>query len=45
MGKKENRSITETLDIGWSLLRMLPREELDRMDTKTLDKYYAVNEG
>lgn len=44
-GKKENRSITETLDIGWSLLRMLPREELDRMDTKTLDKYYAVNEG
>lgn len=44
-GKKENRSIMETLDIGWSLLRMLPREELDRMDTKTLDKYYAVNEG
>lgn len=44
-GKKENRSITETLDIGWNLLKMLPREELDRMDTKTLDKYYAVNEG
>ena len=36
----ENRTILETLDIGWELLRMLPREELDRVDTKILDKYY-----
>lgn len=36
----ENRSIEETLDIGWHLLRMLPREELDRIDTKILDEYY-----
>lgn len=36
----ENRSVTETLDIGWELLRMLPREELDRIDTKILDQFY-----
>ena len=36
----ENRTIEETLDIGWELLGMLPREELDRVDTKILDKYY-----
>ena len=36
----ENRSITETLDLGWKLLGMIPREELDRIDTKILDKYY-----
>ncbi len=36
----ENRSIYETLDIGWRLLRMLPKDELDRIDTKILDKYY-----
>lgn len=36
----ENRSITETLDIGWELLGMLPRTELDRIDTKILDQYY-----
>lgn len=36
----ENRTIIETLDIGWELLRMLPREELDRIDTKVLDIYY-----
>ena len=36
----ENRSIEETLDLGWRLLAILPREELDRVDTKILDKYY-----
>lgn len=36
----ENRSVTETLDIGWEPLRMLPREELDRIDTKILDQFY-----
>ena len=36
----ENRTILETLDIGWRLLGMLPREELDRIDTKMLDQYY-----
>ena len=36
----ENRSIIETLDKGWELLGLLPREELDRIDTKVLDQYY-----
>lgn len=39
-GATENRSIEETLDIGWKLLHILPREELDRIDTKILEKYY-----
>lgn len=40
-GEDENRSITDTLSLGWELLRMLPRAELDRIDTKLLDKYYG----
>lgn len=36
----ENRNILKTLEIGWKLLEMLPREELDRIDTKILDEYY-----
>ena len=30
----------DTLNLGWELLKILPREELDRVDTKILDKYY-----
>jgi len=37
---EENRDIETTLNIGWKLLGLLPREELDRIDTKLLDKYY-----
>ena len=37
---RENRTIEETLDIGWKLLHILPKDELDRIDTKILDKYY-----
>lgn len=36
----ENRSIEETLDLGWELLSMLHREELDRVDEETLNKHY-----
>lgn len=36
----ENRTIEQTLDIGWHLLGILPREELDRADTRILDQYY-----
>jgi V/A-type H+-transporting ATPase subunit B len=39
-GKNENRDIVETLELGWKLLRILPREELNRIDTAILDKYY-----
>ena len=38
--KDEARSIIQTLNLGWQLLSMFPREELDRIDTKLLDKYY-----
>lgn len=41
-GRNENRSIEDTLDIGWRLLRILPREELDRIDTKILEKYWRL---
>lgn len=40
-GMNENRTITDTLEIGWKLLRLLPREELDRINTKVLDEYYV----
>ena len=39
-GFDENRSIDQTLDLGWRLLSTLPREELDRVDDKTLDAHY-----
>lgn len=39
-GAYENRTIFESLDIAWSLLRMFPRELLRRITAKTLDQYY-----
>lgn len=39
-GASENRTIEQTLDLGWELLSMLPREELDRVDDETIRKYY-----
>lgn len=44
-GFNTNRSIKETLDIGWELLRLLPRNELKRIKDKFLDKYYDKSEG
>ena len=40
-GPDENRTIEETLNLGWELLHILPRKELDRVDTKILDTYYG----
>lgn len=37
----ENRSIDETLNLGWKMLSYLPRAELDRVDDKLLEQYYA----
>ncbi|MGD9910570.1 MAG: V-type ATP synthase subunit B [Candidatus Izemoplasmatales bacterium] len=39
-GSESNRSIDETLDLGWSLLSILPRQELDRTDDELLEEYY-----
>lgn len=36
----ENRTIEQTLDLGWELLSMLPRNMLDRVDDAILDKHY-----
>lgn len=41
----EDRTILQTLDKGWKLLSLLPREELDRVDTAILDQYYKMPEG
>ena len=38
-GYETNRSVIETLDLGWELLSMLPRSELKRIKSDMLDKY------
>ena len=38
-GFRTNRPIEETLDLGWKLLRILPRSELKRIKEQYLDKY------
>ncbi len=38
-GEYEDRSIDETLDLGWKILSILPREELYRIKDELLDKY------
>lgn len=37
----DNRSIEETLDLGWKLLSVLPRSELKRISDELLDEYYS----
>lgn len=39
-GKMENRSIEDTLDLAWELLRILPKNELDRISPELLEKKY-----
>ncbi len=41
LGPYENRTVFESLDIGWNLLRIFPKEMLKRIGPKTLDEYYA----
>ena len=38
-GYYTNRTIEETLNIGWQLLSILPRTELKRIRDEYLDKY------
>jgi V/A-type H+/Na+-transporting ATPase subunit B len=38
-GVQENRSVEETLDLGWELLRILPRSALKRVKREQIDKY------
>jgi V/A-type H+-transporting ATPase subunit B len=39
-GVDENRTIEQTLDLGWELLSMLPEGELKRIDEKYIKQYY-----
>ena len=39
-GFDTNRSIEETLDLGWLLLSVLPKNTLDRIDNAVVDKFY-----
>ena len=39
-GFNKNRSIEETLDLGWKLLAMLPESEMKRVRDEFLEKYY-----
>ncbi len=39
-GKDEDRSIEETLDLGWELLSIFPESELKRIDPEYIEKYY-----
>ncbi|SCJ50332.1 V-type sodium pump subunit B [uncultured Flavonifractor sp.] len=38
-GSEENRSIEETLNLGWELLSILPKSELKRIKPEYIDKY------
>ncbi|HIW74110.1 MAG TPA: V-type ATP synthase subunit B [Firmicutes bacterium] len=44
-GFQVNRTIGQTLDLGWKLLSTLPREELDRIDDKMLAEHYRPEEA
>ncbi len=43
-GFSTNRSIEETLDLGWKLLKMIPRTELKRIRDEYLEKYLPREE-
>lgn len=44
-GEEENRSIQESLDLGWELLRLLPRTELYRLTEEELGAFYDTDTG
>ncbi|WP_049969256.1 ATP synthase subunit B [Haladaptatus cibarius] len=44
-GFETNRTIEETLTIGWDLLSMLPKEELNRIDEEYIEEYYPEEQA
>ena len=42
-GRNDNRTIEQSLDLGWELLSHLPKSELDRVDDETLNAHYIDN--
>lgn len=43
-GYETNRTIEETLNLGWKLLKILPKSELKRIKDAFIDKYLPVDE-
>ena len=43
-GFYENRSIEETLDLGWKLLSILPKREMKRIKPEMIEKYWPTSE-
>lgn len=43
-GYNTNRTVTETLDLGWELLKMLPRTEMKRIKQKHLDEFWPADQ-
>ncbi len=39
-GQDENRTIEDTIELGWQLLTLLPKTELKRIRQEYIDKYY-----
>jgi V/A-type H+-transporting ATPase subunit B len=44
-GFDQNRSIEETLEIGWDLLSMLPKDALNRIDEEFIEEYYREDDS
>ena len=44
-GNETNRTIQETLDLGWELLSILPPAELKRIKPEFIEKYLPKKEG
>lgn len=43
-GTDENRTIQQTLDLGWEVISMLPKDELTRITDEEIQKYYGSGE-
>jgi V-type H+-transporting ATPase subunit B len=41
IGAYESRTIFESLDLAWSLLRIFPKEQLNRINPKIIAEYYG----
>jgi len=44
-GEFEDRSITQTLELGWDVLSILPRDELHRLSDALIDAHYREKDG
>lgn len=44
-GYEENRTVYETLDLGWNLLKVFPRGELKRIKDSLLDTYFGISQA